>query len=405
MVTKKGEHIPYRDEPERDDAASMSSAVLLGDIDFPDEELPAYEDTPSQSSYMPNTSATPSHNVDPHMSWYCPVPDLPFSSHDIGTREIRTRFPNYSTSASTLEAMIREQASYPPTYYVQLHGTHTETRRQGNKETKDKINDFLILINITHLLTPGRGLGGKLELLPDNKRGYRGTRFPSLNPSVSDVEEADELRAWCEKYVADSSGWKSFTLKREIRNHDCKKLEQLLRSAIQETNYRGHLSVDFPISHQTVVVYSPGIINQWRITIWIRWVFYLTFLWILSWPFLFFITSRYSVVKAIYQYADKPPGDDVGRKPTVMSEIEWYHRWESAIKRAALARMVSKDNNLSEEYRIATARADERGNQMGANPQVPSTGNAFADGAFSLLGQGLRVAEGYNNARGWGYDT
>jgi len=210
----------------------------------------------------------------------------------MGTKEVRTRFPNYSTSAINLEHMIREQASHPPSYYVQLHGSHTETRRQGNKETKDKIDDFLIEINITHLLSTGHQggmpLGGKLELLPENKRGYRGTRFPSLNPVVSDVEEADELRAWCDKYVADPSGWKSFTLKREIRHHDTKRLEQLLRSAIQETNYRGHLSVDFPVSHQSVVVYSPGLINQWRITVWIRWVFYLTFLWIFAWPVLFF---------------------------------------------------------------------------------------------------------------------
>lgn len=112
------------------------------------------------------------------------------------------------------------------------------------------------------------------------------------------------------------------------------------------------------------------------------------------------------MVKAVYQYADKPPGDDVGRKPTVMSEVDWYHRWESAIKRAALARMMCKDTCLDEEYRVATARADARGEQVAraGGPQVPSTGNAFADGAFSLLGQGLRVAESYNNARGWGGD-
>jgi hypothetical protein len=323
----------------------------------------------------------------------------------MGCKEIWTRFPNYSTQSTTLESMIRDQASYPPTYYVKLYGSHTETRRNGNKETKDKINDFLIQINITNLLSRGPGVHGKLELLPDNKRGYRGTRFPSLNPSLNDVEEAGELRAWCDKYVADPSGVKSFTLKREIRNHDTKRLEQLLRSAIQETNYRGHLSIEFPISHQTVIIYSPGMINQWRITTWIRWLFYLTFLWILSWPFIFFITSRYAVVKAVYDYADKPPGDDVGRKPTIMSEVDWYHRWESAIRRAALARMMCKDTCLDEEYRIATARADARGEQVGTNPQIPSTGNALADGAFSLIGQGLRVAEGFNNARGWGYNT
>lgn len=211
--------------------------------------------------------------------------------------------------------------------------------------------------------------------------------------------------AWCGKYVADPAGVKSFTLKREIRNHDTKKLEQLLRSAIQETNYRGHLSVSFPTSYDSLVVYSPGLINQWRIINWVRWVFYLTFLWILTWPFLFFITSRYAVVKAVYEYADRPPGDDVGRRPRVISEVDWYHKWESAIRRAALARMMCKDTSLTEEYRVATLRADARGEQVGPNPQIPSTGNAFADGAFSLLGQGLRVAGDYNNARGWGHNT
>lgn len=46
----------YRDEPDRDDAASTSSAVPMGSVDFheennyPDSELPAYEDVPSTSA-------------------------------------------------------------------------------------------------------------------------------------------------------------------------------------------------------------------------------------------------------------------------------------------------------------------------------------------------------------------
>ncbi len=46
----------YRDDP--DDAASMSSAVLLGDIDFPGEELPAYEDSPSVGPLVPEVVGT-----------------------------------------------------------------------------------------------------------------------------------------------------------------------------------------------------------------------------------------------------------------------------------------------------------------------------------------------------------
>lgn len=34
----------HSDEPDRDDAASTSSAVLLEDVGYPDADLPAYED-------------------------------------------------------------------------------------------------------------------------------------------------------------------------------------------------------------------------------------------------------------------------------------------------------------------------------------------------------------------------
>jgi hypothetical protein len=303
--------------------------------------------------------------------------------------------------------MIKTQARYPPSYFVQIHGSHTETRRNGNKETKDKITDFLIRINITHLL--GQLGTGEVELLPDNKRGYRGTRIPSLKPTVSEVldEEAgrmDELKLWCEKYVADPAKVKSFILKRKIINHDKKKLEQLLRSAIAETNYRGHVSVDFPSTYNSLIVYSPGKLNEWRITVWIRWVFYCTFLWIFAWPLLFFLTARYSVVKVVFSYADNENSNDPARRATVMSEVDWFHMWQSAIKRAALARMNNKDTVLDDAYRIATERADQRGEQQGRQPEIPRTGNAFADGAIGLLGQGLRVAEGFTTARGWGAD-
>ncbi|KAH8652715.1 hypothetical protein BGZ60DRAFT_387661 [Tricladium varicosporioides] len=413
MVSKKDlhPHTPgvYRDEPDRDDAASMSSAVLLGDIDsFPDEELPAYEDHPSSSS-----SAVPrpvaSAGEDLSLSEFYYPPDLPFSTHGMNKEEFRTRFPNFSTSASQLEAMIQQQAKAPPPYFVHIHGSHTETRRNNNKETKDKVVDFDFSINLTeYIVPPGqftRNTPPPIELLPDNVRGFRGAIFPSLNPNVADVEAQEALTSWCQRYVADKAKIKSFTLKREVINHDQKRVEQLIRSALAEANYRGHVHITFPTTHTSVVVYSPGLINQWRITTWIRWLFYLTFLWVFAWPFLWFMTSRYEVVKSVWQYASSPPGDDMGREPTVLSEVEWFYKWESAIKRAAIARMKCKDTCLDEEFRLATVAADQRGAEAARNPQpLPSTGNAFADNAFGLLGQGLRVAESFSNARGWGGD-
>lgn len=320
--------------------------------------------------------------------------------------EIRTRFPLFSTDSTQLYQMIKSQARYPPSLFVQIYGSHTETRRNGNKETKDKVVDFIVKVNLTHLL--GKLGSGEIELLPDNKRGYRGTRIPRMKPTVGDSldEEAgrmDELKLWCEKYVQDPAKVKSFLLKRKIINHDQKKLEQLLRSAIAETNYRGHVSVQFPTMYDQLIVYSPGKLNEWRITVWIRWVFYCTFMWLFAWPLLFFLTARYSVVKVIFPYADTQDSNDPERRPTVMSEVDWFFMWQSAIKRAALARMQCKDGALDEAYRIATEQADRRGQQQG-RPEIPRTGNSFADGAIGLLGQGLRVAEQFSEVRGWGGD-
>ncbi|KAG9230249.1 hypothetical protein BJ875DRAFT_409275 [Amylocarpus encephaloides] len=405
----------YRDEPDNDHAetASMASAVLLDDIEsFPDEELPAYSDTPSEAPSSVPTSLTLARSTDrrdPFISEICPIEDLPFSTRDSTCSDYRTNYPSYSTEYDTLRNMITSQGGFPPGYMVVIQGEHTETSRQGNKESKNKIVDFYFKIEMSRLLVPaGHVWGvtrGKLEFLPDNKRGFRGTILPSLKPTVNDLEESDYLTSWCKKYVADKARIKSFTLKREIRNHDIKKLEQLIRSALSEANYRGHVHIKFPTNHDSVVVYSPGTINNMRMTTWIRWVFYLSFLWIITWPLLFFLTSRYDVVKSVWYYASKPPGDEMGREPTVVSEVDWFFRWESAIKRAALARIRCDDSVIDEEYRRATLAADQRGQEISRNPQpAPSTGNAFADGAFNLLDQGLRVAQGFSEQRGWGYD-
>ena len=233
--------------------------------------------------------------------------------------------------------------------------------------------------------------------------------MPGFKPTVgiSDVEnQAEELKSWCESYVNNPAGVKSFTLKRGIINHDTNKLEQLLRSAIAGTQYRGHLGIKFPIIHKRVVVYSPGKINEWRITTWIRWVFYLTFLWIFAWPVLFFLTHKYEIVKAVYSYANVPTDDGGNRQCRVMDENEWFAMWSSTIQRAAFARMQCKERCIDDEYRIATAKADARGMAQSLAPrQAPQTGNAFADGALGFLSEGLRVAENWNASRGWGADS
>jgi hypothetical protein len=343
---------------------------------------------------------------------------LPFSSHDSSCVEYRTLFPNYSTNAQDLYDMILTQARFPPVYSISLWGTHTETVRQQNKEQKKKVIDFSIKINMTHTISPYVGKYGHLELLPNNVRGYRGTRFPSFTPTVMAEDdplldsEEQQLKAWCESYVADPASIKSFVLKREITNIDTQSLEQLVRSAIDSTKYRGHVNIDFITSHQQLTVFSPGKINEWRVTNWIRWMFYVTFLWLFSWPVLFLVTRKYAVVRAVFPYANMAAGDGmddsgVGRRFTLMSETEWFQRWESAIRRAVLTKMKTEDRMLDDDYLISTSEADARGflETLPAQQQLPiNTGNAFADGALGVLREGMRIADSRAAMRGWGGD-
>jgi hypothetical protein len=167
------------------------------------------------------------------------------------------------------------------------------------------------------------------------------------------------LKAWCEHYLASKAPIKSFTLRRRVTNHDTTVLRQVIVGAIQSTGYMGHINVRFPLQHESITVYSPGIINSMRTTPWIRYLFYFTFLWVLSWPILILCTARYEVVEAVWEYADRMPGerseDEFGRgrdrRFVVMSEVDWFRRWEGAIKRGALGRLKDGKEFLSEEYR------------------------------------------------------
>lgn len=282
--------------------------------------------------------------------------------------------------------MINQQALYPPAYYVQIHGKHNEKEQSESKKSGREITDFYFRINISHLLGP-RG-SGQLEIPPNNKRAYRGTRFPSLKPSLSDPESRDALFVWCEKYVSDSSKIKSFTLCRKIRNHNTQKLYQLIKSAISETRYQGQVYITFPSTHCKVVVYSPSRINKWRTTLLTRWLFYLTFLWIMAWPLLIFLTRRYEMVSSVFYFADSPDIKDLNRKCKVCSEVEWFLNWKSAIKRAVLTGINIGESALTDEYRI---EVNQRKNADAAKTIVP-----FATTAFDAFAHPMSVSTEYD---------
>ncbi|RKF55602.1 hypothetical protein GcM3_200048 [Golovinomyces cichoracearum] len=328
-------------------------------------------------------------------SWRCPPPDPAWSTHNLAHSEVYTRFPSYSNDTDALYALINEQSSYPPVYYVQIHGKHNETQRDSEaKESQQEITDFYFRINITHLLGPSGS--GELQFLPNNKRGYRGTRYPALMPVLSEMESRDALYEWCQKYVSDPSRIKSFTFSRKIRNHDKQKLYRLIRTGIVETGYRGQIYITFPATHQKLIVYSPGKINELRTMTWVRWIFYLSFLWILAWPILTIVTSHYKTVVTIFYYANSALSSDPNRTCKVLSEDQWYQSWKRSIQKAVLSGINISDDALTEDYRIATEKVYR------ATKEVQSD-KKFSDEVSNSHNQGSSVRRDLDVSE-WGAD-
>ncbi|KAL8762348.1 MAG: hypothetical protein Q9203_007151 [Teloschistes exilis] len=378
----------YRDDPNRDDAASTSSAVLMEDVEYPDADLPAYQDVPpvagkAQSQYHETQS-------------YFIQPDLPKSNLSRDETTTITHYPLYSQDASFLGQMLQDQAKYPPTFTARMVGTHTETRRNKEKQEKVTVTDFDVRLDMTHLLVPSATthtslLRSGFETPSPGMKAYRGHR----TKTATAAESAEDADAYINSYVSSQFPVRSFTLNRHIINHDSAGLETLLKSLIGSTNYRGHLQVSFPITHNRVTVYSPCWQNDYREKTWLRWFFYLTFLWIFSWPYLWFVTRRWEVMTAVFPYSSAPEGRN--REFVVKSEHAFFQEWKASIRRAVLGKMQGW---VDEEYRVATEEAGRDG-----LARMPSTGNATADGALGFLQQAVSVGRDVAMAGGWGADS
>lgn len=354
---------------------------------------------------------------------YLVPPPIPQSYMSDNEKATICYYPLYSQDPLILESMIREQAAYPPNFAVRLRGTHTETFRTRDQKTERKtVVDFDIRVNMTHLLvcpnpvhstdtrpcdvipqplrrqSPAQGNPAPsckyMKLLGFNEKGYRGTIIKSRNMSSSDPEASMSLTSWCNAYVSDQHAVKNFILRRQIVGHDPERLETLCRDLVQRTSYRGHTSITFETTHEEVKVCSPCFINNWRYNVFLVWFCLVTFLWIFTWPILFFPTKRYEVVTAIFPYRLDPTGNSVGR-PLVQSEDVFFNEWKQALTRAVLAQHQGWVDAI---YREETAQLARAGNNMVTVQSPQNNLQGFVAGA-------VRVALGMPTATGWGADS
>jgi len=318
--------------------------------------------------------------------------------------------PIYDTNPSDLEQAIRNLASTAPVPLIYIMGTHKETIKRGDKKETKHITDFRIAINMSLYLRKNFNVSDtstmSLLTVENTEKTHRGTILKCRAPGskqdieVSDVEKPN-LTEWCHRYCASPRMLRIFRLRRLVTGFDETLLKNRLEGLIRATNYRGHICITFPIEEKNVDFYTSNRINTWRLKTWIRWLFYLTFLWIFSWPYLFFATKRYAVVKAEWPFSST---DGSGNKTyTTVSEDQWFEKWHVAVRRLVLDRF---EGEASEEMMAGVMQRPE-------DPPMPgTTGHAGIDNAMGLLTQGFQVARaiqgGGGLARGlqggWGYD-
>lgn len=321
---------------------------------------------------------------------YLQMPRISESTVSSDFKTVSTLSTQYTLYADTLEELITTQAQYPPVLTLRVQGTHSEKK----KNNKTRVTDFDFKLDMTHLLIPSDGSKpGEMHMIPEGTKAYRGTRMPTESRAV-DIEAGNELETWCTRYCDDPSTVKSFTLKRNVVDLDQARLRELVQSLIRSTNYLGDIDISYPLTAKNIVVYSPCKVNELRTLWYVRWFFYLTFLWIFAWPYLFFVTKRYEVVTADFPFSTSTCSDPSSKQYTSISEDDFFVIWRAAVKRAALAKM---QGCIDEQYRLESVRLEG-----GQQARVPITGNAIADGALGFLEQTLVVGRHINNMRGWG---
>jgi len=195
----------------------------------------------------------------------------------------------------------------------------------------------------------------------------------------------------------------SFRLERSISGFDETFLKNRIDGLIRSTNYRGKISVTFPIEDRYVEIYTSNWVNEWRNKTWVRWIFFLTFTWIFSWPYLYFATKRWAVVKADWAFSS--PTNN-GKSFATISESQWFEKWKVGIRRLVLDRYQGEVTE--EQLEGVMARPED--------PPIPiqiqplNLGNVRSN-PLGALSQGFQIAGALSrgtipgtSSPGWGYD-
>lgn len=295
-----------------------------------------------------------------------------------------------------LMAQINTSASIPPRAHVRVLGTHSAMVDEGGKKKKKTITDFDVLVEVTpYLFSDATRKISLMEVrtVENSEKAHRGTIFKKRAPgSKQDIEILEvpkpTLKEWCHRYCASSARVKCFTLQRRVLGFDEEKIRKLLTDLVRNTNYRGNVQILLQISDQYVTVYNDCFVNRSRLTAWIVWLCYLTFMWLLTWPFLFFATKKFEVVTSDWHFSKIQ--DDGTKRYVSMSEDHWYNTWARAIHNAV---MLKKQTTLDHSDLVASHSA------------APTAIDQALESAPSFVRSGVQMFTAVHRSLGWGGDT
>ena len=211
----------YRDDPDRDDAASTSSAVPL------QSDIGADEDEEFPPAYVEDADAAPirvipqPENLDPKVEewshWSTFAYWTPWKkSVQRGSRYTRLS-PTLTTDPEALRAYVEWRASQPPRAFIGVHGEHTETHDDGKKRTQETKVDFSVRFDVSETISAPIGIGNadwtRLVMAGPEQKTHRGTRLRKRHPRFkADAEEGPltaSLEERCHIFCASNSALKT----------------------------------------------------------------------------------------------------------------------------------------------------------------------------------------------------
>ena len=356
-----------------------------------------------------------------------------------------------------LRDFISSQTKLMPNPLVRMVGTHTETRRRRKSEESTIVTDFDISISASDLLAPA---WRRTKVVENGMHAYRGGRWKTIAPGYkSDLESthtAPRLEEWYHRFCASAASLKtyghalsglnglrdlsemlismpySFSLSYRIVNRDDRFLTDALHGVLRSTNYRGSISVTFPLEHRAITVMSDHPLNRYRTNSCIWWVCVILPLWIVTWPILWLMTKNWEVVSVdwpcrIYQRPDGgwPNSDEDipslihegislaapntrgtdGIRVAVMSEAAWVESWRAAIVRAAESRtqgtLTASDRDATSAIEQRNAERDWEARQKFRTAHLGSV----AEAALGFIRGASHTWRNTRMSRGWGANT